>query len=74
MLYSGICSIAFRKLSVDELIELCAQAKIAILSSTAPRNGKVSLSQSINSKATDSSSLNLSMMTHPDNSSKTQAY
>jgi sugar phosphate isomerase/epimerase len=28
MLYSGICSITFRKLSVDELIELCAQAKI----------------------------------------------
>jgi sugar phosphate isomerase/epimerase len=28
MLYSGLCSISFRKLSIDQLIKLCQQAKI----------------------------------------------
>jgi sugar phosphate isomerase/epimerase len=28
MLYSGLCSISFRKLSIDALIDLCQQAKI----------------------------------------------
>lgn len=28
MLYSGLCSISFRKLSIDELIALCAKAEI----------------------------------------------